>query len=346
MAILLKDVLKAGYTIDPIEQQTDAWHAWRALGLGASSVPTILGENPWETPYQLWAEKCGFVAPKDLSGNPHIRRGVDNEDPARDAWEARHNEFTVAACAVNNYAPWLRVSYDGITLDGRVLEIKCPSPKKIAWLKERHAEGIVAGSYDELENLGFGHYYGQTQYQMVVAGSLLTHLWIWDVEEQIGYEVIIPLNEEYAQDMLEKAEAFWDGIQTCTPPELDPKRDVLNTIMLDIDAKASWDEAEASYMEVEAELKKLEAELKELKSELDVYKERMVGVAGIWPKVESESGLKLTTFARSGTVDYPALLAEYLPNLTQAQINKYRKKGSISTRITVPKLKLKEAKAS
>lgn len=42
----------------------DEWLAVRGSGIGSSEVGTILGVNPWETPYQLWRRKKGLDAPK------------------------------------------------------------------------------------------------------------------------------------------------------------------------------------------------------------------------------------------------------------------------------------------
>lgn len=41
------------------------WLEYRKDGIGSSEVATILGLNPWETPYQLWRRKKGLDAPRD-----------------------------------------------------------------------------------------------------------------------------------------------------------------------------------------------------------------------------------------------------------------------------------------
>lgn len=40
------------------------WLEYRKDGIGSSEVATILGLNPWETPYQLWRRKKGLDAPQ------------------------------------------------------------------------------------------------------------------------------------------------------------------------------------------------------------------------------------------------------------------------------------------
>ena len=41
----------------------EAWLQGRKQGIGSSEVGTILGLNPFETPYQLWRRKRGMDAP-------------------------------------------------------------------------------------------------------------------------------------------------------------------------------------------------------------------------------------------------------------------------------------------
>ena len=40
------------------------WLEYRKSGIGSSEVATILGLNPFETPYQLWRRKIGLDEPK------------------------------------------------------------------------------------------------------------------------------------------------------------------------------------------------------------------------------------------------------------------------------------------
>ena len=42
----------------------EEWLQNRSKGIGASEAGTVLGLNPWETPYQLWRRKKGIDPPK------------------------------------------------------------------------------------------------------------------------------------------------------------------------------------------------------------------------------------------------------------------------------------------
>jgi len=46
--------------------------AERMQGIGGSDAATVLGFNPYKTPYELWAEKTGKVEPDDLSDQKNI----------------------------------------------------------------------------------------------------------------------------------------------------------------------------------------------------------------------------------------------------------------------------------
>lgn len=47
--------------IGTYENNSPEWHALRANGIGGSEVGTILGLNPWESPFTLWAKKTNRI---------------------------------------------------------------------------------------------------------------------------------------------------------------------------------------------------------------------------------------------------------------------------------------------
>lgn len=110
-----------------LNQRSDEWLKWRALGITATDIPVILGLSPYKTPWQLWAEKTGRINPPDLSGNPNIQRGIALEDKARQLAEARYGEFLLPLCG--ECAKWdvLRASFDGVDSHDQPYEFKAPS---------------------------------------------------------------------------------------------------------------------------------------------------------------------------------------------------------------------------
>ena len=47
----------------PVRQGTPEWLEARRQGIGGSDAAIVIGESPYRSPYDLWAEKCGLVAP-------------------------------------------------------------------------------------------------------------------------------------------------------------------------------------------------------------------------------------------------------------------------------------------
>ena len=81
-----------------LKQRTPQWHAWRNAGVTASEAPVLMG-SPYKTPWRLWAEKRGLVLQEDLSGNPHVQRGLREEPIARRRFEDRHGVMLLPICA-------------------------------------------------------------------------------------------------------------------------------------------------------------------------------------------------------------------------------------------------------
>ena len=64
-----------------LEQRSKEWRDWRRCGVTASDAAVILpkrvGQSPYKSRWQLWAEKSGVLKEPDLSSNPHVQRGIE-----------------------------------------------------------------------------------------------------------------------------------------------------------------------------------------------------------------------------------------------------------------------------
>ena len=102
-----------------LEQRSPEWHHWRRQGVTASDAAVLLGESPHKTAYQLWEDKLGLSEPPELSGNPNVQRGAQQEDDARIAMEsALGSSPLLPVCAEFDGNPRLRASFDGVTAEG------------------------------------------------------------------------------------------------------------------------------------------------------------------------------------------------------------------------------------
>lgn len=350
-------VVDTGSVVSPmvlvdLEHGSPEWLAWRAEGIGASDAATIMGENPYQTPAQLWAEKVGLVPAPDLSKNPHVQRGLRHEAEARERFEQDYDEFVVPLNAEHAKYRFIRASFDGILTGGYPLEIKCPSGRRLEAAR-RMAEQAQEGAYllitaEQLREMETGYYFAQLQQQMLVAQADFAVLYIYDTERKTGYPFSVQADPDYQELLIEKVSVFWQHVLDETEPELDPERDVFKASRLLDDADPLslepdhpwlvWLSAERAYLELDARIKVLEADLKDLKAARANAEGTMVALMGHHLRAEGETGLKVTRFTRKGAVDYKAALADLAPEVDDAALEAYRKQSAMSVKITLPKV--------
>lgn len=93
----------------------EEWLQNRTMGIGASEAASVLGLNPWETPYQLWRRKKGLDAPK--IENFAMKAGHYLED-AVSKFYADESHCTIIKSSTDDFTildtehPMLRVSPD------------------------------------------------------------------------------------------------------------------------------------------------------------------------------------------------------------------------------------------
>ena len=74
------------------EPGTSAWHDERRTGIGGSDAAAAVGLNPYVSPYELWLEKTGEIAPLDLSDNDAVHFGNVLEGVVCDEFSAREGK--------------------------------------------------------------------------------------------------------------------------------------------------------------------------------------------------------------------------------------------------------------
>lgn len=141
----------------------EEWLAHRQMGIGSSEVATILGLNPWETPYQLWRRKKGIDEGKQESFA--MKAGHYLEDAVSRFWMDETGHQVIKSSA----GDW--VVFDDAAPHRRV------SPDRTFWLngKAHNAQnkGILECKTTQLkvseEDIP-KHWFCQLQYQMGVMG--------------------------------------------------------------------------------------------------------------------------------------------------------------------------------
>jgi putative phage-type endonuclease len=179
----------------------EAWLELRTGGIGSSEVGTILGLNPYETPYQLWRKKKGLDAP--AQENFAMRAGHYLEDAvSRFYADATGNEIIKSSAgdwlAVDNERPHLRVS-----------------PDRTCWkqgmAKRAANKGIVECKTTQreidAENLP-QQWFCQLQYQLGVMGLNWGALAWLTAGREFGYRDLT-FDKDFYDWMTEEITRFW-----------------------------------------------------------------------------------------------------------------------------------------
>lgn len=245
-------------------ESREQWLEIRKSGIGSSEVATIVGLNPWETPYQLWRRKLGLDGPKEE--NAAMRNGHHLEDAVSRMWNDATGREVIKRSAIDwiirdNDRPYLQVSPDRTYWIG---ESRSPEAKGILEIKTTR----MKVDPDDLPK----YWFCQLQYQMGVAGYGQGSL-AWLSAGQgfdFGYRDIKLVPDFYAW-ILEEVERFWtDNIVGRKEPDSVNVADVQLKFARHTDSKVveCSDEVFEAYRELK-EVRKLLAETEEHKEQLE-----------------------------------------------------------------------------
>ena len=178
------------------------WLDQRTLGIGSSEVGTILGVNPWETPYQLWRRKLGIDPPKQE--NDAMRWGHYLEDAIAQAFQDTTGKTIIKASA----GDWLAVDKQRDYL--RV------SPDRTYWLgdsRSNSAKGIVECKSTRLkfEDGDVPQYwFTQLMYQLGVMGYQEGYL-AWLQRDTLDFGTMqVKFDQDFYAFMVDRLEQFWN----------------------------------------------------------------------------------------------------------------------------------------
>ncbi len=225
------------------------FHAERRLGIGGSDVAPILGLSPWRTALDVYLEKTGEAEPQHDSEAMLWGRVLEPVIRRQYAERTGRTVMTPEAITSERY-PFMRANADGITDDGRVLEIKTA----------RTADGWGESGSDEIPQA----YLLQVQHYMLV-----TALPVADVAVLIGgsdlriYEV--PADRDIHEILIEAEARFWQRVEQREPPPVVTYDDAVHryghhpaagAVLASDEAVASIDRLRA----IKAEIEMLESE--------------------------------------------------------------------------------------
>lgn len=236
----------------------EEWLQVRQSGIGSSEIATIVGLNPWETPYQLWRRKMGIDEPKEetfaMKAGHYLEDAVSmffHDETGNEIIKSSAGDWIIR----DNERPFLQVS-----------------PDRTFWLKDaphnKENKGILECKTTQMRIDGDDipkHWFCQLQMQLGVAG--LTHgalAWLSSGRE-FGYKTINFVPSFY-QWLTDEAEKFWnDYVVARVEPPVTDVRDALMKYGSHVESKC---------VEVSDEQFSLYQDLRDVKSKIKALEEQ------------------------------------------------------------------------
>lgn len=298
---------------------TAEWHAWRQNGIGGSDAPIIAGDAGLLSDRPSWLKsanwlyliKTGQKEQEDLSNNPAVRRGKENEEPARKLFEEQTGILVSPCFGEMESHSFVRASFDGLTFERDVLaEIKVPSQKVHDLAKFHRVVDYYKPQLAHQALVAWGHPESWSD-QMTYFIS-----YVPETGELVYVDKPVKEYRALAEKLFEAEVKFWESVANTVPP-----------------CGAEWLEAASRYITVVSQLDSV-------KAEADVAKGRLVELLGSGKKMEG-GGVSLIRAPKVGSVDYQAVLQELLPGKSKDEIaeicERHRKDGSETLTVRIAK---------
>jgi len=280
-----------------VKQGTPEWLAWRKTVITATDCPAILRSSPWSTAYKAWQRKLDLIPEQE--SNEAMDRGKILEPEARAKFIKEYGINMTQVPVQSTEFDFLGASLDGLSDSyDTILEIKCGGSKL----------------HDMAKNRQLPEYYeDQIQHQLLVTGAEKCYYYSYDGSDGICIEVFP--DPEFKDKFLPKAREFWRCVAFEEPPALQ------DSDYKDMSDVPLWKDLASKYLDVNGRIKALE-EMKE------GYRKELIKLSGDQSCLGE--GIRLMKTTMKGRVDYEAI-----PEIKCVDLEKYRKKPTISWKILV-----------
>lgn len=195
----------------------EEWVDSRKGSIGGSDASTILGLNPYSSPYALWAEKTGAVLPEDISSKEAVRLGTFLEPYVAQRFseetgkKVRRENFMLK----NGDYPWAHANVDRLIVGEKAgLECKTTSALNLSKFK--------GGEYP-------ANYYCQCMHYMAVTGYEKWYLAVLIGNRELRIFEILRDEEEIAA-LMDAEQRFWQFVESNEPPPVDGSRATSETL--------------------------------------------------------------------------------------------------------------------
>ncbi len=238
------------------------WLAARRESIGSSELGTLLGINPYESPYELWqrkrAERAGRI--EERVETLPMRLGHYMEDAVAQCWADETGLDIIKRSATD----WLAVDPEHPCL--RV------SPDRTYWITDgdgrRIGKGILECKTTQRDVSPESYppeWFCQVQYQMGVTGMPVAHLACLKRGREF-WSVEVPFDPEFYGTVRAQALAFWkDCVIDGQEPAVIRAEDIARKYGR-VEAKAT--EASEEVMEAIRRLKEARASIKDMEADM------------------------------------------------------------------------------
>lgn len=198
-----------------VRQGTENWLRERRNGIGSSDIPVIAGESPYRSPYALWAEKTGLLAPEEPNAEQAalFELGHLMEPVLLTIYERRTGRHAKRAPLMRTHPDilWAHASLDATAPVRRVVEAKYTNATR--WGVDGIPDDVLL----------------QVQWQLFVVG--------WDVADVVALVsrvpriVEVPRDQALVDEVVGMASDFWRLVETRTPPPVDSSDSTRRTLV-------------------------------------------------------------------------------------------------------------------
>lgn len=286
-------------------QNTNTWLQERKSGIGGSDAAAVLGLSKYRTPYQVYEDKIGEAEP--ITDNAYMFWGRTLEPIIREQYANRTGRIIETPNRILRHPEYdfIIANVDGLTNDGRVLEIKTARMNN-QWGEE---------GTDQIPT----EYILQAQHYMLVTGRSIADIAVLiSGSDYRQYE--IAADKELHEMMIEQYIDFWEHVKTHTPPEPINYEDALSrygrqSVDNKVTASADNEKAICRLQEIKEVISTLEDEEKELKASIMMSlgdNDTLVDIQGnalcTWKASKPTNRFDSKSFEK----DHPELYATYL----------------------------------
>lgn len=194
----------------------EEWKSLRKQYIGGSDAASVIGMNPYKSPYALWAEKTGKIP--EFEGNLATDVGAYMEDFIAKRFEQETGKKVRRenASILNDKYPWAIANYDRLVV-GEDAGLECKYTDSLNLKRYKN------GEYPE-------RFYAQCVHYLAVSGKKRWYLAVLIGNKEFKWFTIERDEEEIAVLMGEEKKMA-ECIETDTPPTVDGTDSTTKTII-------------------------------------------------------------------------------------------------------------------